>query len=605
MTYEQAMGRVAYLESVLASQGKTIIELRRREIPLPNSGYDWISNLQYKVKNLGDRLATFESGEIYLKMKSDFRSQLAAKDREIRKLGNDLAKANTAHVTMREHWMQVFEDLEKEHAKELAEKERELKKREERALNAERRLDEAKDKMLEQRRELYSVQTQLEEEKGKNLKLTAQVNRDYENSSLTSAMSLKRKKITNNRERSGKEPGAQIGHKHHPRKMHIPTEVINIPVPEKYKDPAVYELTGKIIEKQLVEVQLNVIVKHYSTPELRNRRTGVRVSAEFPGGLVNDVTYGGSVKSLALLLVNHCNVSVEKVSDIICDLTGGELNLSAGFINKLAKEFSSKTEAERKEAYSDLMVSPVMNVDCTTAKVNGENKNVLVCATPLVALYFAREHKGHQCIIGSPIEDYMYTLVHDHDTTFYKYGRLHQECLEHILRYLKDSTLNEKHLNWNILMRNLIREMIHFRKHLDPEDGRNPDKIAPERVSEYEARYDEILELARVEYEFEPPSEYYMDGFNLYKRMAKYKSSHLLFLHDRRVPYTNSLAERLLRVYKRKQHQVMSFRSFEGLEVLCDTLGVLATLRAQGKNLFTSVAEMFDRPKKRSTKEAA
>jgi hypothetical protein len=418
-------------------------------------------------------------------------------------------------------------------------------------------------------------------------------------------MSIKRKKIVNNREKSGKKPGAQVGHKHHPRKMQAPTEMIKIPVPEKFLDPAVYELTGKIIEKQLVEIQLNLVIKHFSTPELRHRLTGVRVSAEFPGGLVDDVTYGGSVKSLALLLVNHCNVSIEKVSDIVCDLTGGDLKLSAGFINKLAREFSRMTEAERKEAFADLMVSPVMNVDFTTAKVNGENKNVLVCATPLLALYFAREHKGHEGIIGSPIEDYLHILVHDHDTTFLKYGRLHQECLDHILRYLKDSTLNEKHLKWNVLMRELIREMIHFRKHLDPEDKRDPDKIAPERVSKLEAKYDEILEMARAEYEYEPPSEYYKDGFNLYKRMAKYKEAHLLFLHDRRVPHTNALAERLLRVYKRKQHQVMCFRSFEGLEVLCDTLGVLATLRAQGRNLFTSVAEIFDRPMKRAAKEAS
>ena len=600
MTYEQAMGRIAYLESVVASQGKTIIELRRRETPMSSSGYEWLTNLQYKAKNLGERVAMFESGEIYLTLKSDHRLQLAAKDREIRKLKNEIASANTALVTMRDNWMQAFEDLEKEHAKEMANKDCELEKVKERALKAERRLDEAKGKMLEKTRELYDVQTQLEEEKGKNLKLTAQINRDYENSSIPSSMSPNRKKIVNNREKSGKKPGAQIGHEHHPRKMHTPTDVINIPVPEKFMDPAVYELTGRVIEKQLIEVQLNLIVKHYSTPELRHKLTGTRVSAEFPGGLVDDVTYGGSVKALALLLVNHCNVSIGKVSDIICDLTGGGLKLSAGFINKLPKELSLKTEAERKKANADLMVTPVMNVDNTTAKVNGENKSVLICAAPSAVLYLARERKGHECIIGSPIEDYLHILVHDHDKTFYRYGGLHQECLDHILRYLKGSMLNEKHLKWNILMRDLIREMIHFRKHLPPDDERDPDKLAHEKVKELEAKYDEILEIARVEYEYVPPSKFYMDGFNLYARMAKYKSEHLLFLHDRRVPYTNALAERLLRIYKRKQHQVMCFRSFEGLEMLCDTLGVLATLRSQEKNLFTSVTEMFDRSIKKA-----
>jgi hypothetical protein len=81
--------------------------------------------------------------------------------------------------------------------------------------------------------------------------------------------------------------------------------------------------------------------------------------------------------------------------------------------------------------------------------------------------------------------------------------------------------------------------------------------------------------------------------------MEKYKDNHLLFLHDRRVPPTNNLAERLLRVVKRKLAQVMTFRSFEGLDYLCRSLGMVATLRTLGNNLYESVASIYDRPVKR------
>ena len=145
-------------------------------------------------------------------------------------------------------------------------------------------------------------------------------------------------------------------------------------------------------------------------------------------------------------------------------------------------------------------------------------------------------------------------------------------------------------------MQELIREMIHFRKHLDPEDERDPDQIDPDKVRNLEARYDDILKLAKEEYEYEPPSKYYKNGYNLYLRMEKFKTAHLLFLHDRIVPYSNSRAERLLRVYKRKQHQVMAFRSFLSLDQLCNALGVIATLRSKGKSLFESVATLFDTP---------
>jgi len=326
----------------------------------------------------------------------------------------------------------------------------------------------------------------------------------------------------------------------------------------------------------------------------------VRVSADFPDGLRDDVTYGSTIKAIALLLVNRCNVSLGKVSELISDLTGGAVKPSTGFLSKLAKEFSDKSEQEQEEAIRELLLSSVMNVDFTGAKANGKRMNVLVCVSGGTTKYFARKHKGFSGVKDTPIEVYTKILVHDHDLTFYKFGTGHQECLDHVLRYLKGSMLNEKHLTWNQSMRELIREMIHFRKHLDT-DGRNPDEIDPARVNEFEAEYDKLLEVAKTEYEYVPPGDYYKDGYNLYLKMSKYKREHLLFLHDYRVPWTNSLAERKLRLYKRKQHQVMSFRSFEGPEAFCNTLGVLETLRDHEKNLFEAVTDIFSRQKEEKT----
>jgi len=564
-----------------------------------NFNFEFLSNLQYKVKSLGARVAAFESGKKYMDMKAEMKTQLAEKERETKRLKSELADANARLVTMRENWWQVFEDMEKSQAEALEKKDRELKKMEERALNAERRVDEAKDKLLEKTRELYKIKAELEDEVGKNSTLKAQLKTNHENSSKPSSSNPNHKKITNNREKSGKPCGAQIGHEHHPRKWFpTPTNKIEIPAPKEYDDSPDYVRTGKIVSKQLVDIRLEVIVNEYSTPEFRNVRTGERVHADFPGDLTMDVTYSGNVKSFAFLLNNYCNVSIAKVSELICELTGGALKVSTGMINGLSSEFSDKTEAEQKKAFAEILAAPVMNVDFTSARVDGRNVNVAVCATPGgKVLYFAKEHKGHMGIKGTPVEICDGTLVHDHDSTFYSYGRAHQECLDHVLRYLKDSIINEKARTWNVRMRELIQEMIHFRKHLDPEDKRNPDEIDPVKVAGFEARYGELLDLAKQEYDYDPPTKYYKKGCNLYARLDKYKAAHLLFLHDRRVPYSNSLSERLLRVYKRKQHQVMAFRSFDNLEKLCNALGTVATLREQGKSLFESLAAIFAMPK--------
>lgn len=94
----------------------------------------------------------------------------------------------------------------------------EQKKMEKRALDAEKQRDDALDKAKEIRLQYYETAAELEEERGKNLKLRAQINRDYKNSSIPSSKSIKRKKIANSREKTGRKPGGQPGHPGHRRK---------------------------------------------------------------------------------------------------------------------------------------------------------------------------------------------------------------------------------------------------------------------------------------------------------------------------------------------------------------------------------------------------
>jgi hypothetical protein len=148
---------------------------------------------------------------------------------------------------------------------------------------------------------------------------------------------------------------------------------------------------------------------------------------------------------------------------------------------------------------------------------------------------------------------------------------------------------NEPSLSWNIKMWELIQKMIHYRNSLSLDEL--PDKI---KVIELETEYLEILAIAKAEYEYEPPSNYYKEGYNLYKRLEKYKNNHLLFLNDVRVPANNNLSERLARALKRKQRQVMSFRSFNSMGYFCNSMSVMSLLTAQNKNLYNSVKTIFE-----------
>lgn len=461
---------------------------------------------------------------------------------------------------------------------------------EKRALRAEKQRDTALEKVTSQRRELYKVKTELDDEKQKVQKLTAQINRNYENSSIPSSKSIARKKISNSCEKTGRKPGGQPGHRGHCRKKLTPTREIYLPAPEEVLHDPDFKKTSKTITKQKIDISVEVHVTGYHADVYYNSKTGERIHAPFPQGVIDDVNYGGNLRAFLFLLNNDCCTSIDKSRRFLSDLTDGKINISKGMINNLCQSFAEKTESQRKELFRDMLLSPVMHTDCTNARVNGESSYVFVCAVPDGGvLYFARGKKGHDGIKGTVVEDYQGTLVHDHDVTFYKYGTGHQECLAHVLRYLKDSMDNEKDRSWNRQMHSLIQEMIHYRNGLS--ESEEPD---PQTVSEFEERYKTILSIAGDEYDYEPPGKYYRDGYNLYKRMKKYKKDHLLFLHNKNVPATNNEAERLLRKYKRKQAQAVSFRSPSSIDHLCKCMSMLVLMRRKEQaNLFREIAEIF------------
>ena len=139
-------------------------------------------------------------------------------------------------------------------------------------------------------------------------------------------------------------------------------------------------------------------------------------------------------------------------------------------------------------------------------------------------------------------------------------------------------------------MHELIKEMLHYR------NGIGDDELDPKTVEGFEKRYDDILLEAQKEYEDEPPGDYYREGYNLYLRLVKYKESELRFLHDKIIPSNNSLAERLARIYKRKQKQAMVFRSDQNFECLCNSLSVINTFRQKEDiNIYEMVADIFSR----------
>ena len=150
--------------------------------------YDYIT-LLCRLKVAQTRIKELESGERYIHLQELHQKEYMAYERKLRRLTQDLAAAHRETIRVRNYWFQVLEDMQRELEQAKRKAEQELKKMEKRALDAEKQRDDALDKAKEIRLQYYETAAELEEERGKNLKLRAQINRDYENSAIPSSKS--------------------------------------------------------------------------------------------------------------------------------------------------------------------------------------------------------------------------------------------------------------------------------------------------------------------------------------------------------------------------------------------------------------------------------
>lgn len=514
-----------------------------------------------ELVQLRNRIARFESGDEYMRQELCYQKEI-----------HSLSAKNSKLEKERDRYHALFTSYEDK-----------FRSAEHELGIAQSHQEELEATICAKDQEIVRLNSVIEELKGTIQQLKAQLNRDYTNSSIPSSKDENHKKISNNRERTTRKPGGQAGHRGSSLKPLPPTKPpVYLPAPDEITHNPAYYKTGRIIRRQIIELSVDVSVTEYYTDEYRCRSNGNRYHAPFPAGAKNAVNYGPNVKAAAFLLNNYCNVSIDKTQEFLRELTDGKLCLSKGMLNGLAKTFSQNTADERRALFSRLQAAPCLYSDATVGRVNGKNDAVIVCATPAEVLYFARDKKGKEGLKDTPVDGYQFSLIHDHDVTYYNYGSSHQECLAHVLRYLQNSIENEPKLTWNGKMKALLSCMIHTAKCSDR-------KLTQELKAAFSEEYDAILELAEKEYALHPPSKYYKDGFNLFRRMKKYKESHLLFLSMPEVEYTNNLSERLLRGYKRKQRQAVSFRSKQSQRYLCDALSIIKTAQLRQENILQTV----------------
>lgn len=106
------------------------------------------------MKAANAQIRAFKSGEIYVRMQEEYLKELCSLEREIRKLKDELSRAHSEIISVRNQWFEIFEELQKECERKLSALRKELEGMEKRAIRAERQRDAALHKVTRQRHKI-------------------------------------------------------------------------------------------------------------------------------------------------------------------------------------------------------------------------------------------------------------------------------------------------------------------------------------------------------------------------------------------------------------------------------------------------------------------
>ncbi len=417
--------------------------------------------------------------------------------------------------------------------------------------------------------------------------LESRLNMDSTNSSKppsTNNKLTKKKKPSNST--SKKKRGAQAGHKGKSLKIVTSPDKTEVLLPTSCSccGSSLSDIDSLKHEKRqlfdLPEVKMNVT--EYQAHSLECKECHTINKAEFPENIKAVTQYGNNLKSFISYLNAYQMLPYERIAETIEDLTSHKM--SVGSIYNFLNTHYDKLEEFETTLKQSLLKEDVLHSDETGVNIKAKLHWIHVASSSVMTYYMLHQKRGRVAMDDMEIiPNYAGILVHDHWKPYNNYTNCtHSYCNAHILRELNGVTEKES-VQWSQDMHKLLTDMniaVHKAKDSDKSE------ISQAQILNFTKSYEKIIQSANKYY---PPPDKNLKkargrpkqakGKNLLDRLSKYQDETLRFLSDFRVPFTNNLAERDLRMIKVKEKISGSFASFKGGEIFCRIRSYISTLK--------------------------
>ena len=388
----------------------------------------------------------------------------------------------------------------------------------------------------------------------------------------------------NSRKPTKKKAGAQPGHKGH----HISKAEVEEKIREGYMEHRVEEI-GNPGNPYVTRYRLDLEVKTIAT-EIRiyaDENGKFQIPEEYKA----DVSYGENIKAIAAFLYSEGVVANDRICLFINSLSQDTLKISTGSIYGFCRHFSETCSQLRPILEDALLNSEVVCTDATTITTNGAQTYIRNFSTSDCVLYYGCEKKDLKTMGELRIlKEYAGTLIHDHETSMYHFGTRHGECDVHLGRYLQKNTEETGNL-WSYHLGQFLRGMDHTRNEKIRIGG---TAFTDEQLARYEERYDELIREGREANKKTKGRKAKKEEKALLNRLEKYKANYLLFLWDFKVPFSNNMSEKDLRICKNREKMAGGFRNGDGRQMYCDIISFVETVKRKKKNIFESIKALIN-----------
>lgn len=402
------------------------------------------------------------------------------------------------------------------------------------------------------------------------------------------------------REKTGRSPGGQKGHKGHNLKMVDSPDSIRVhkvstcngcgrsledTAPAGYRKRQVFDLPP-----------IEVHVEEHRAEKKICPHCGQLNEAFFPEDISQPTQYGPRIKAILTYLNQYQLLPYERTSELFLDLF--DIELSAGTIVNTNRVCFEALKSYEEKIKDKITASPVVHFDETGLYSKGDRWWLHVASTGSLTYYAAHPRRGKAATdVIDILPNFNGVAIHDSWNTYFKYKCSHALCNVHHLRELKgiEEYYNQK---WASDMTSLLVDI----KRTVDKKREVADKLDKDKIDGFKKRYDKIItgglaENPLVKVRGEPKKRGRIKQSkvrNLLFRLKEHWRETLAFMYDFKIPFDNSLAERDIRMMKVQQKISGTFRSADGAKTFCRIRGYISTARKNSLSVIDAIQAAFE-----------